>query len=190
MAIKDTLLVRGNSKCELCSSDSKLNVYEVEPLKDDSSDSHVLACEKCNSQIQGPDTVLDENHWRCLNESMWSEHIVVRVLAWRVLTRLSTHGWASDLVTQLYFEAEDLKWAEAGVKSSIEGSSTKDSNGAGLSDGDSVTLIKDLEVKGAGFTAKRGTLVKSISLTDNPEQIEGRVSGMKIVLLTKFLKKA
>ncbi len=68
--------------------------------------------------------------------------------------------------------------------------STRDSNGTILSDGDSVTLIKDLEVKGGGFTAKRGTLVKGIRLTDDPGLVEGRVNKMAIYLKTEFLKKA
>jgi protein PhnA len=60
-----------------------------------------------------------------------------------------------------------------------------------LASGDSVTLIKDLEVKGAGFTAKRGTAVRTISLVqENPEHIEGRVNGQRIVILTKFVKKS
>ena len=60
-----------------------------------------------------------------------------------------------------------------------------------LAAGDSVTLIKDLVVKGAGFTAKRGTAVRGISLVpDNAEQIEGRVEGQRIVILTKFVKKS
>ena len=66
----------------------------------------------------------------------------------------------------------------------------KDTNGVTLNVGDTVTIIKDLNVKGAGFTAKRGTAVRNISLTTNPEQIEGRVNGVKIVLLTCFLKKS
>jgi protein PhnA len=66
----------------------------------------------------------------------------------------------------------------------------RDANGAILSAGDSVTLIKDLAVKGAGFTAKRGTIVRGISLTDNPLHIEGRVNGQRIVLVSAFLKKS
>jgi protein PhnA len=66
-----------------------------------------------------------------------------------------------------------------------------DSNGTVLEAGDTVTLIKDLNVKGAGFTAKRGTAVRGISLVaDNPEHIEGRVNGQQIVILTKFVKKS
>ena len=64
-----------------------------------------------------------------------------------------------------------------------------DSNGVKLSAGDNVYLIKDLQVKGAGFTAKQGTTVRGISLTSNPEHVEGRVNGQKIVILTKFVKK-
>ncbi|MBL7892146.1 MAG: alkylphosphonate utilization protein [Bacteroidia bacterium] len=66
----------------------------------------------------------------------------------------------------------------------------KDSNGTPLNEGDSVTLIKDLKVKGSSSTLKRGTLVKNIRLTSNDEEIEGRVDRSEIVLKTCFLKKA
>ncbi len=70
-------------------------------------------------------------------------------------------------------------------------SETRDSNGAVLKDGDSVTLIKDLKVKGTSSTLKRGTMVKNIRLTDDPEEIEGRADNIKgLVLKTCFLKKA
>ncbi|AYA37639.1 alkylphosphonate utilization protein [Hymenobacter oligotrophus] len=67
---------------------------------------------------------------------------------------------------------------------------TKDSNGNVLHDGDSVTLIKDLKVKGSSQTLKRGTLVKSIRLTNSPAEVEGRAGGSLMVLRTEFLKKA
>jgi protein PhnA len=66
----------------------------------------------------------------------------------------------------------------------------KDSNGTSLNDGDSVTLIKDLKVKGSSTTLKRGKLVKNIRLTSREDEIEGRVDGSQIVLKTMFLKKA
>lgn len=67
----------------------------------------------------------------------------------------------------------------------------KDSNGAVLNDGDSVTVIKDLKVKGTSVTLKRGTLIKNIHLTSNEEEIECRVEKVKgLVLKTCFLKKA
>ncbi|MCL6711998.1 zinc ribbon domain-containing protein YjdM [Pseudomonas sp. R2.Fl] len=67
----------------------------------------------------------------------------------------------------------------------------KDSNGTVLANGDSVTLIKDLKVKGTSVTLKRGTLVKNIRLTDDEELIECNVDKVKgLVLRTEFLKKA
>ena len=67
---------------------------------------------------------------------------------------------------------------------------TKDSNGAILSDGDTVTLIKDLKVKGSSMVLKRGTVVKKIKLTDDPAEVDCRINGSSIVLRTEFLKKA
>jgi len=66
----------------------------------------------------------------------------------------------------------------------------KDSNGTPLAEGDSVTLIKDLKVKGSSQTLKRGTLVKNIRLTNSANEIEGRAGGSTMVLKTEFLKKA
>ncbi len=69
--------------------------------------------------------------------------------------------------------------------------STRDSNGTELKDGDSVTLIKDLKVKGTSTTLKRGTLVKNIRLTDDPDEIECNADKVKgLVLKTAFLKRA
>ncbi|MFT9100348.1 MAG: zinc ribbon domain-containing protein YjdM [Zymomonas mobilis subsp. pomaceae] len=66
----------------------------------------------------------------------------------------------------------------------------KDSNGTILVNGDSVILIKDLKVKGAGQTLKRGTVIKNIRLTDDPEEIDCRTSDIKgLVLRTEFVKK-
>lgn len=67
----------------------------------------------------------------------------------------------------------------------------RDANGAMLKDGDNVTLIKDLKVKGTSVTLKRGTLVKGIRLTGDPEEIDCKVEKVKgLVLRTEFVKKA
>ena len=67
----------------------------------------------------------------------------------------------------------------------------KDSNGNKLADGDSVTVIKDLKVKGTSVTLKRGTMIRNIRLTDDPELIECNAEKVKgLVLRTEFLKKA
>jgi len=68
---------------------------------------------------------------------------------------------------------------------------TRDSNGAELKDGDSVTLIKDLKVKGSSVTLKRGTVIKNIRLTDDEAEIDCRSDKVKgLVLRTEFVKKA
>jgi protein PhnA len=66
---------------------------------------------------------------------------------------------------------------------------TKDSNGNILNEGDSVTVIKTLKVKGMAADIKQGTAVKNIRLTDDPKAIEGKVNGTVLVLKTEFLKK-
>jgi protein PhnA len=192
MSIEQLLQERSGAKCELCSATENLVVYEVPPDPKGSIDDSVLVCQTCQQQIDDPDKV-DVNHWRCLNDSMWSQVPAVQVLAWRMLTRLSAEGWPQDLLDMLYLDDETLSWAKA----TGEGESTDDdikhldSNGAVLEAGDTVTLIKDLNVKGANFTAKRGTAVRGISLVaDNPEHIEGKVNGQQIVILTRFVKKS
>ncbi len=191
MTIESALLARADSCCELCGAKEALSVYAVPPESDGSEAQSALLCETCQYQIDNPGNE-DANHWRCLNDSMWSQHPAVQVLAWRMLTRLRAEGWPQDLLDMLYLEDEVLEWAQATGEGVVEeqGVQHRDSNGAVLEAGDSVTLIKDLNVKGANFTAKRGTPVRNISLVqDNPEQIEGRVEGQRIVILTQFVKK-
>lgn len=78
----------------------------------------------------------------------------------------------------------------AGEEGSLEENAVpKDSNGAELFDGDAVTVIKDLKVRGSSMVIKRGTKVKSIRLTDNPEEVDCKIEGSSIVLKTCFLKK-
>jgi len=196
MSTEDELQARSESKCELCSNPENLSVYEVPPVSDASADQCVLICKTCYEQIQQPEKV-DPNHWRCLNDSMWSQVPAVQVMAWRMLNRLSaehlsTGGWPQDLLDMLYLEDDLLNWAQSGLTEATEAALVhKDCNGAVLEAGDTVTLIKDLNVKGANFTAKRGTAVRGISLVaDNAEHIEGRVEGQRIVILTQFVKKS
>ena len=191
MSIEQTLVERSENSCELCASKDGLEVYGVGPDCDGSLEQSVFLCSICRTQLDDVEAV-EENHWRCLNDSMWSQIPAIQVLAWRMLTRLALKGWPQDLLDMLYLEDEVLTWAKAGVKEDTgESVIHRDSNGTELSAGDSVTLIKDLNVKGGGFTAKRGTLVRSISLVaDNAEHIEGKVSGQQIVILTKFVKKS
>jgi len=192
MKTEDTLHTRSQSKCELCSATDNLTVYQVPPGSDGGADTCVLICQTCHDQIENPEKV-DIHHWRCLNESMWSQIPAVQVMAWRMLKRLSSEAWASDLLDMLYLDDETLAWAQGSGASDIDEGAVKhlDSNDAVLQAGDAVTLIKDLNVKGAGFTAKRGTVVRGISLVpDNANQIEGRINDQQIVILTEFVKKS
>jgi protein PhnA len=192
MSTETALQARSESKCELCSATDNLSIYEIPPTSDGSADECVLICQTCREQIENPDKA-DANHWRCLNDSMWSQVPAVQVMAWRMLNRLSAEGWPQELLDMLYLDDETLAWAQITGEGESDDNATKhlDSNGTILEAGDTVTLIKDLTVKGANFTAKRGTAVRGISLvSDNPGHIEGRVNGQQIVILTKFVKKS
>ncbi len=192
MSTEQTLHARSQSKCELCSATEHLLPYDIPPASDGSADQSVLLCDTCREQIAEPGKT-DPNHWRCLNDSMWSQIPAVQVVAWRMLKRLSAEGWPQDLLDMLYLDEQTQAWAEADDVSdnSTESAKHLDCNGALLEAGDSVILTKDLNVKGANFTAKRGTAVRGISLVaDNPGQIEGRVNGQQIVILTRFVKKS
>ena len=194
MSLLSDLQSRSQSRCELCATDQPDVIFEVAPAPEQIIATCVLICQTCQTQINEADA-LDVHHWRCLNECMWSDIPAVQVLAWRMLSRLSaTQSWASDQLNMLYLDDETLAWAQA--DRDLEPVDTeviihRDTNGAILGSGDSVTLIKDLNVKGAGFTAKRGTAVHNISLVhDNAGQIEGRVNNQQIIILTEFVKKS
>lgn len=165
--------------CPLCAADAPRSSF---PVPGGPADASAMICATCAAQIDGTP---DENHWRGLASSMWSEDAAVQVLSVRMLKRLDA-AWARDLLDQVYLDEDTQAW----VDNVAAASNHKDSNGVTLNAGDTVVLIKDLPVKGAGFTAKRGTAVRGISLVaDNPEHIEGRVEGQRIVILTQFVKK-
>ena len=192
MSIESSLQQRSNQSCELCTSTEGLTVYAVPPKDGSSSDDCALVCTTCHDQLSGQGEI-NITHWRCLNDSMWSQVPAVQVLAWQQLSVLTQNGetWAQDLLDMMYLEDEAKAWAESGLALISAGDDAEafDSNGDKLAAGDNVYLIKDLQVKGAGFTAKQGTTVRGIALTSNPEHIEGRVNGQRIVILTKFVKK-
>ena len=181
MGVDSKLLDRSGGVCELCGSDNDLESFVVVP-----KDEEIVICGTCAKSISNP--IEDEKHWNCLNDAMWSETSAVVVVSYRLLSKLN----AGDKLDMMYMEDDVLEWAKEGIEEeSEEVKPTRDSNGAILNEGDTVTIIKDLVVKGAGFTAKQGTSVKNIHLVLNDNtMIEGRVNGTKIFLLTKFLKKA
>lgn len=187
-AFAGELMTRGNSSCELCNATDEIAAFEVPPVAEPEIDKCIIACKTCQSQILG-ESELDANHWRCLLESAWSVVPAVQVLAWRQLKKLDSHAWAQDLFEQIYLDEPTLQWAQE-LDADDDESPTLDCNGTRLADGDTVQIIKDLDVKGTGFVAKRGTVVKNIRLTGDPELIDGRVNKTAIVLKTCFLKKS
>lgn len=172
-----------SSICELCGSDDDVNILELAP-SDGSEEQSIYLCANCKGQIDSGD--LDETHFNCLNDSMWSEIPAVAVMSYRLLHTLGRQ----DLVDMMYMEEDVKSWADAGLESEDK-LVYKDANGVTLQAGDTVVITKDLDVKGTGFTAKRGTAVRNIGLVANDDKhIEGRVNGVKIHILTCYLKKS
>lgn len=192
MKIEELLKKRSGSSCELTGTSENLAAYEVPPAQNIGADSWILISGKCLSQIQRKEP-LDELFWKeLLPVSMWSEIPVVQVISWRMLNRFRSESWAADALDMMYLEGENLQWAKASGDHTGERDAEfhKDANGSMLQNGDTVTLIKDLDVKGSSLNAKVGTAVRSIRLVhDNHQQIEGRIEGQAIVILTRFVKK-
>jgi len=173
-----------SSICELCGSSEDVTLLEL-PVSDGSEEQSVYVCANCKNQIQSGE--LDDNHFNCLNDSMWSEVPAVKAMAYILLTKLGRQ----DLLDIIYMEEAEQKLADDALNAEANKVVVKDANGVELKAGDTVTILKDLEVKGAGFTAKRGTAVRNISIpTDVEGHIEGRVNGSKIYLKAEFLKKS
>jgi len=191
MSIEKILSERSNNACELCKSVIALSIYELPTQSNKSADDSILICEKCKQQLEKKEE-LDAKHWECLNESMWSELPAVQVVSWRMLNRFRNETWASEKLDMMYLDDENLAWAKqtGDHENSSDVDLHKDCNGAILIDGDTVVLTKSLDVKGSTLNAKLGTVVKNIRLvTDNTEQVEGKIEGQTIVILTKYLRK-
>lgn len=190
MAINPTLLQR-SQVCELCASGESLSSYSVPPDSDGSPDESVLVCETCLAQLEKREE-LQEAHWNCLTSSMWSEVPAVQVVSWRMLQRLRNETWAQDALDMMYMDDDRLEWAKK--TGDHEGSADvefhRDCNGAKLENGDNIVLIKSLDVKGSSANARVGTVVRGIRLVhDNLNQIEGKIDGQQIVILTQYVRK-
>jgi len=191
MKLEDALLERSHHQCELCKSEEGITLYEVPPADGRTTENCIMICKKCGMQLdkkEAPDTA----HWNCLNESMWSEVPGVKVVSWRMLNRLRDQSWAADNLDMMYLDDATMAWAKSTGDHENDGSVDlhKDCNGQVLQTGDTVVLVKSLDVKGSTLNAKMGTVVKNIRLVENnTEQIEGRIEGQVIVILTKYTRK-
>lgn len=191
MSLLEELQNRSGNQCELCTAKDNLSAYEVKPVSTGGVDGTLLACETCIEQIENPENT-NANHWRCLNDSMWSEFSPVKIVAWRMLSRLRNEGWPKDLLDMMYLEDEEVRFAKESGDHLEESEKIihRDANGTILQAGDSVVLIKDLKVKGSSMIAKQGTAVRRISLDhENAKYIEGKVGPTQIVIITDYVKK-
>lgn len=167
------LIARAGGVCEFCGASDALDAVDVPP------GGKILLCPLCREDEPAP-----AGHWRALEGAAWSAVPEVQLAVWRKLGVLG-EAWATEAREGMVMCDEAQGWADQPAALQH-----RDSNGALLAQGDTVVLIKDLPVKGAGFTAKRGTAVRGISLVaDNAGHIEGRVEGQRIVILTEFVKK-
>ncbi|MGC1472020.1 MAG: PhnA domain-containing protein [Psychroserpens sp.] len=191
MSVLQTLQDRSNTTCELCTSKKDLRQYTIPPSLNENVANDILVCSTCLDQIEGRED-MDPNHWRCLNDSMWSEHVAVQIMAWRILQRLRKQGWPQDLLDMMYLDEEAMALARATGEHEEEADRIihRDANGVILESGDAVVLVKDLKVKGSSMVAKQGTAVRNIRLDhENAEYIEGKVDGQQIVIITQYVKK-
>ena len=190
MSLERELQQRSGSKCELSGSEENLSVYIVPDIKENGLKTALYASKICIDQMNDADTI-DANHWRCLNDSMWSEHDAVKIMAWRMLNRIKA-DWTQDLLGMMYMEDDILELAKASGDGEDEADKLihRDVNGVVLNHGDSVVLIKDLKVKGSSMVAKQGVAVRNIRLDhENEEYIEGKVGPTLTVIITKYVKK-
>ena len=191
MSLDRELYKRADNKCELCANEEHLQIHTLAPQKDETLKKSLVACKTCVDQIEDPE-ITDANHWRCLNDSMWSEQDAVKVAAWRMLSRLRAEGWPQDLLDMMYLEDDVLEFAKATGEGEADPEKLihRDVNGVVLQAGDSVVLIKDLKVKGSSTVAKQGTAVRNIRLDhENEKYIEGKVGPTLTVIITDYVKK-
>lgn len=191
MSIAKEILQRSGEKCELCGSTELLVSYTVESGQSDRPNEEIVACSNCQQQMDNPES-MDPNHWRCLNDSMWSEAPAVQVQAWRMLSSLKSEGWPQDLLDMMYMDEDMAAWASATGEGVEKDDSEKyiDSNGNELQNGDNVVLIQTLNVSGANVNAAKGVVVKNVRLVPGANtHIEGRIDNQMIQILTKYLRK-
>ncbi|MET0637575.1 MAG: PhnA domain-containing protein [Chitinophagaceae bacterium] len=191
MKTEEIVRQRSGDKCELCQASTGLSLYEVQPQPRTTEDNSIMICETCLSQIERK-AEINSTHWSVLSDTMWSEVPGIQVLSWRMLSRLRNESWASDLLDMMYLDDDRLAWAKSTGDHDNDATVElhRDANGNQLHSGDTIILTRSLDVKGSSLNAKMGTVVKNIRLVeDNTEQIEGRIEGQVIVILTKYVRK-
>lgn len=191
MKLEEQLQARAGGKCELTGEDATLIAYTLPPEITSNLDNTLLISETLVNQLNKTEQ-LNPDDWKFLPNTMWSENPSVQIVCWRMLNRLKNEGWASEALDILYLDDETLLEAKKTGDHENDGyvSFHEDSIGQRLLEGDTVVLTKTLDVKGSSLKATLGTVVKNIRLVaENIEQIEGKIEGQTIVILTKYLRK-
>jgi len=183
---------RSQHQCELCESKDHLMVYEVPPTAANHAGREIYICDTCYNQVEKK-AELEPARWQqILPVAMWSEVPAVQVVAWRMLNRFRQESWAADLLDMMYLDEEYMEWAKAtGDHENDAGVDLhRDCNGHQLEQGDSVVLVKSLDVKGSTVNASLGTVVKNIKLDPNDTgYIEGKIEGQSIMIKTMYVRK-
>jgi protein PhnA len=191
MKVSIPLATRSNNCCELCSTASTdLTAYAVPPKNNDAIENEVALCATCLQNITTANFT-DANYWRCLSGSIWSEVPAVQALSFKILTKLKSHDWAMEAMEAVVLDEAVINWANA--EDDLEAAKVihKDAYGVVLQSGDTIILTENLNIKGANFIASKGTTVRKIKVVpNNAEQIEGKIEGDTIVILTKFVRKS
>jgi protein PhnA len=126
MSLERELMKRSGGKCELSGVTEDLKVYQILPTRKGGIDESVLLHTTLIDQIDNPEK-MDLNFWRFLNDSMWSEHLPVQIISWRMLSRLGN----LELVEQMYLNEDNLAWAKASGEGEVDENKIihRDSNG-------------------------------------------------------------
>ena len=107
---------RSGSKCELCHAGGvPLVIWEIPPVPSDPDISIcIFLCDKCRNLAE-KNTLKDIDHWRCLNEAVWSEVPAVKVLSVRLLRKIAEkESWAAELLEQVYLDEDEEEWVAKG----------------------------------------------------------------------------
>jgi protein PhnA len=99
------LFTRANNQCEICKSKNSLNPFEVQPRNEE-----VLLCDFCIAQITNTSKI-DENHFHCLNDTMWSEIDAIKVLTYRLFKAMNK----TDMLEEMYLDDDVRIWAEGDI---------------------------------------------------------------------------
>lgn len=184
MSINIKLNVRCAGTCELCDKFPAIHEFTVSPATDDKIENQVAICDSCLNAMNETDK---GNYWRCLEGSIWNPEPSVQALSYRILQNYKGEEWASGILSSVDLDENTEKWAMSFFEITPV---HKDAFGNILENGDNVVLTQALNVKGTSFSAAKGTIVKKIKLvSDNTEQIEGKINEQTIVILCKFVKK-